>query len=176
MKRAIREALRVRAALGVRGVASAHDVGRAVAMSGVDRLPDEPMPVGLYGVFYDGAMRVRAGLARGAALTVVAHELGHGVLGHAAGQCRDETYLGFGGDPHERSAQVFAYTLLLGRPARTHAGLDRQMRRAYRAGLPLRWLISALEILAPGLPDGSRPRPRPAPPPPQDELAAQFRY
>lgn len=149
---AVREGLRTRELLGVTGVATMADADRALALAGLERWPDEPMPGRLYGIYYRGAVQVRAGLQPGTALFVVAHELGHAVLGHGRGAYRTPV-VGGGPEatPKEAEAQVFAYAFLLGAPAATFAGLNAQLQAGYEAGLPLGFLFGCVAVFGAAL-------------------------
>lgn len=149
---AVRRAAETRARLGVRGVATAEDAARAVADAGVERWPDAPMPGRVYGAYCDGVIEVRRGLLPGTALFVLVHELGHAALGHASGAYRSPL---LGGGPEasaaEAEAQVYAYVFLLGPPATTLAGLDRQLHAGCAAGLPLGFLLGCAALFGQAL-------------------------
>lgn len=149
---AVRKGLRTREELGVTGVATLADADRAVRRAGIERWPDEPMPGRLYGVYYGGYVQVRAGLLPGTALFVLAHELGHAVMGHGRGAYRAPL---IGGGPEatakEAEAQVYAYAFLLGEPARTFAGLNAQLQAGHDAGLPLGFLFGCMALFGSAL-------------------------
>lgn len=169
-RRAVRRALAIRRELGIVGVATAEEVDRAIVAAGVRRWPDDAMPDRLYGAYYRGVIRVRRGLLPGTATYVAAHELGHAVCGHARGAY--EAPLAGGAPPEEAAeeeAHLFAFGLMLGRPARTTGGLDGQLHAGCEAGLPLPMLFEVVNVLA------RAARPTLAPPAPaQGELGAEL--
>lgn len=161
-------ALAVRRAQGIEGIATAEAVDAAITAAGLGLREDRPYKGRIQGRFFRRTVCVRGDLWPGQRLWVKAHELSHGLEATSDGPLYDR---GPGGDlddgAAELRAQVFAWTLLVGRPARTEAGLNRQLADASAAGLPLDSLCAAMTILARGLrgPAGPSPRRRRSPAP-----------
>lgn len=145
---AVRLALEARARLGVTGVATRADVERAIADAGLGLRTDRPYTGRIQGRLYRRTVCLRRGLDRGTARVVASHELGHAVLGHDDGFfLRPAVGASRSSSGREATAQIYAWTFLLGRPAPTMDGLDDQIERGYKAGLPLVWLFTAASIL-----------------------------
>jgi hypothetical protein len=149
MRAAVERALGVRASLGLTGVAAPGDVVAAVAAAGLAYRDDRPYKGRIQGRFYRRTVCVRADLWPGQKMVVGAHELAHAVLGHAEG-----AFYAAGPpdvDDDEADAQAFAWTLIVGEPARTTDALTAQIQAAWRAGVPVDFLCAAGTILARGL-------------------------
>jgi hypothetical protein len=143
---AVARALQLRAEHGILGVASRAQLEAVVAASGLELWTEEPFEGRVWGAFTDGVIGVRRHLLPGTQLMVIAHETGHGLLGHANGFYRagnsTRRLVGV-----EAEAHVFAWALLLGRPAPDMDGLTAQIQRGHRAGLPIDWLFTVVSIL-----------------------------
>jgi hypothetical protein len=143
---AVRRALEARARLRIEGVATERQVDAAIAAAGLDLREDRPYGGRVQGRLFRDTVCVRRDLWPDQRRVVKAHELGHHALGHAEG--------GFyvraadGRTDAEVDAQVYAWTLLIGRPAATLDGLTAQMQAASAAGLPVDFLCAVVSILA----------------------------
>lgn len=151
MLAAVTAALEIRARLGIEGVAAEEQIDRAIADAGLVLWADAPLEGAVYGLFVGGVVAIKPGLWPGTRLVVKAHEAGHGVLGHEAARYEERAV----GEPTAKEilAQLFAFALLVGRPASTHDGLTAQMHAAHDAGVPLGFLCTAVSILTQPHPD-----------------------
>lgn len=147
MRGAVSRAMEARRSVGVERVATEEAVDRAIAAAGLGLRQDRRYAGRIQGRLFRRTVCVRHDLWPGQRLVVKAHELGHALLGHADGALFEQTRGGVDHGAVEAAAQVFAWTFLLGRPARTLAGLERQFWRGHAAGVPLDFLCAGLTIL-----------------------------
>lgn len=147
MLTAVRRAAEARGEHGVAGVAGWPALARVARAARVEVLFGVDLRGRVWGMYYRGVICVRRGLAPGDQKLVVAHELGHAVLGHDGARFYRRDDRRWSPSGLELQASLYAWTLVLGRPARDEAGLDAQIAAGHRAGLPLDWLFAVVSAL-----------------------------
>lgn len=146
MLEAVARALEVRTKRGIAGVATRPQLREVARRAGVSVL-ERPIGGGrIYGFYAAGTIVLARHLLPGTKRLVLAHELGHAVLGHRMG-----AYADVDGRPprslQEAQAHAFGFALLLGEPAPDLDGLTEQIMRGDRAGLPAPGLFAAVSAL-----------------------------
>lgn len=138
MLRAVNLGLTIRREHGIAGVATEAQVRAVIAAAGYGFRDDRPYRGRVQGRFFRDHVLLRRGLWPGRRRVVMAHELGHGLLGHDGDAFyRHDPPFGDRILGPERSAQVFAWTLLVGLWPDAATDQDAQFRRAVEDGLPL---------------------------------------
>lgn len=158
MNRALEAAERLRRSLGVEGVATMVDIERAAEAAGLE-VVDTPMSGTLYGARMQIEHRgrlvsvalLRAGMGRGERAFVLAHELGHHVLGHAGNHLYSvaswRDMRGPYRDRDEHTATLFGGCFLAGLPI--GPSWDDRLKEAEATGIPAAALLLYVEATGP---------------------------
>lgn len=158
MNRALEEAERMRRALGVVGVATTADIERAAEAAGLE-VVDTPMSGTLYGARMQIEHRgrlvsvalLRSGMGRGERAFVLAHELGHHVLGHEGNHLYSVASWRDMRGPYrnrdEHSATLFGGCFLAGLPL--GPSWDERLKEAEATGIPAAALLLYVEAAGP---------------------------
>lgn len=147
MLTAVGRAAAARTDHGVAGVATWGDLARVARAAGAEVWFDVDLRGRVWGLYFEGVICVRRRLQPGDQKLVVAHELGHAMLGHDGARFYRRDARRWRPSGLELQASLFAWTLLLGQPPPDLDALDAQIAAGHRAGLPLDWLFSVASAL-----------------------------